>query len=113
MSHLTISLFGTPQLTIDGVGVKTPAQRLFPLLAYLAITDTNQTRETLANLLWSEEPLPKALASLRTTLWRMKAAGLDEWIKLERNEISLNHQKTIDVDVLEFKAYLNKCATHG
>src|SRR4030042_507256 len=113
MSHLTISLLGAPQITLAGMPVKIPTFRAIPLLAYLAITRVSQTRETLASLLWSESSLPHALASLRTTLWRIKSAGLDDWIILEHNEISLNYQKSIEIDVLDFKTKINKCTTHG
>lgn len=113
MTRLLISLLGSPQIAVNGVPVKVSTKRALPLLAYLAITGKSQSRETLANLLWSESSLPHALASLRTTLWRMKSAGLDDWIKLENDEVSLNDQKTIEVDALNFKANLTRCGTHG
>jgi len=113
MPHLTITLLGPPQIAIDGVPIKLPTLRAIPILAYLAITGVSQTRETIANFLWSDEILPRALAALRTTLWRLKEPGLDDWIILERNKISLNYQKSIQVDVLDFKAKVNKCTTHG
>src|SRR4030067_1526862 len=113
MPHLTISLLGPPQMAQDGVPIKIPTYRLIPLIAYLAITGTSQTRETLGSLLWSESSLPHALASLRTTLWRLKSAGLDDWIILEHNEISLNYQKSIEIDVLDFETKINKFTTQG
>ncbi len=113
MSRLSISLLGTPHIAIDGVPVKVSTHRAIPLIAYLAITRVSQTRETLASLLWSDGSLSNALASLRTTLWRLKSAGLQEWLTLDHNEISLNVQKTIEVDVMDFKAKINKCTTHG
>src|SRR4030042_583824 len=113
MPRLSISLVGTPHIAIDGVPVKVTAHRAIPLMAYLAITGVSQSRETLASLLWSDGSLSNALASLRTTLWRLKSNSLEEWIKLDHNEISLNVQKTIEVDVLDFKAKINKCTTHG
>src|SRR4030065_1539105 len=102
MPHITFSLLGPPQINLDGVPFKIPTFRAIPLLAYLAITGVSQTRETLASLLWSESSLPHALASLRTTLWRLKSGGLDDWIILEDNEISLNLEKSIEIDVLDF-----------
>ena len=93
--------------------LKITTQRVIPLLAYLAITGNSQTRDKLANLLWSEGNLSHALASLRTMLWRMKSAGLDDWIKLEEDKIFINHEKNIEVDVLEFIQKLNSCSNHG
>src|SRR4030066_1632137 len=113
MTQLTISLLGSPQITVDGVPIRIPTARAVPLLAYLALNDQVQSRENLANLLWTDSNQKQALAALRTTLWRLKSAGLSDWIDLDRNEIALNPQKNIEVDVLRFKALLNKCNMHG
>ena len=113
MSRLSISLLGKPQIVLDGVPLAVPTARAVPLIAYLALTQASQSREILANLLWSDSNQKQALAALRTTLWRLRSAGLDDWITLERNEIALNYQRNIDIDVLNFKSLLDKCSTHG
>lgn len=113
MSRLHISLLGNPQIALDGVPINISTARAIPLIAFLAITGKPQTRETLANLLWAESSQKQAMAALRTTLWRLKAAGLDDWIALEQNEIALNDLNNIEVDVLKFKALLARCNTHG
>jgi len=113
MPRLTMTLLGTPHLSIDGITIKTPTSRAIPLFAYLALTQTPHSRETIANLLWSENNQAQGLASLRTTLWRIKSAGLDDWLIIDGDEIALNYEKVIDVDVLEFRAKIYKCATHG
>jgi len=113
MARLSITLLGSPQIALDGVPIKISTHTAIPLLAYLAVSEKSQTRETLSNLFWSETSQSRALASLRTTLWRLKSSGLEDWIRVENSEISLNYQKTIDVDVLQFKANLHKCGTHG
>src|SRR5574340_1091849 len=103
MERLSISLFGKPQISLDGVPIALSAARVVPIIAYLAVSGHSQTREALANLLWSDSSQKQALAALRTTLWRLKSAGLDEWVKLDRNEISLNYQRNIEIDVLNFR----------
>jgi predicted ATPase/DNA-binding SARP family transcriptional activator len=113
MTRLAINLFGKPQISIDGVPVHLPTARAIPLIAYLAISAKSQSREILANLLWADSSQKQALAALRTTLWRLKSAGFEEWISLDRNEIELNQKRNIDIDVVNFKAYLAKCNTHG
>ncbi len=113
MSNLSISLLGPPLITLNGDPVKIPTSRAMPLLAYLAINGQPQSRETLASLLWTDSSQKQALAALRTTLWRLKSAGLEEWITLERNEIALNHNKNINIDVLSFKVFLDRCNEHG
>ncbi len=113
MVQLTISLLGSPQIALDGIPLRIPTSRAIPLIAYLAINGQAQTRETMAGLLWTDSSQKHALAALRTTLWRLKSAGLSDWIDLARNEIALNPQKYIEVDVLKFRALLEKCNTHG
>ncbi len=52
MARLSITLLGKPQLALDGVPLSIPTARAMPLIAYLALTEKSQSRETLANLLW-------------------------------------------------------------
>ncbi len=113
MARLEISLLGPPKISLDGAPLIIPTVRALPLIAYLAITGKSQTRETLANLLWTDNSQKQALAALRTTLWRLKATGLEDWITIARNEVQLNNQRFIDVDVVNFKSLLDKCTTHG
>jgi predicted ATPase/DNA-binding SARP family transcriptional activator len=113
MPQLSISLLGSPHITLDGVLIEIPTSRALPLIAYLALTGQAQKRETLASLLWTESNQKRASAALRTTLWRLKRAGLGDWIELTRNEIVLNPHKNIEVDVQLFKNLLDRCNTHG
>ncbi len=113
MARLEITLLGTPKINLDGSPVLVPTARAIPLIAYLAITGMSQSREALANLLWPDSSQKQSLAALRTTLWRLKAAGLEDWITLDRNEIELNPHRNIDIDVINFRSMLDKCRTHG
>ena len=113
MLQLSLTLLGTPQIKINDVPVKFTTSRAIPLLAYLALTGNTQSRDLLAGLFWPDSSQKQALAALRTTLWRIKSAGLEDWITLNRNEISLNFQRNIEVDVLKFRSALNRCNTHG
>jgi predicted ATPase/DNA-binding SARP family transcriptional activator/tetratricopeptide (TPR) repeat protein len=113
MSQLKISLLGSPQLVLDEVPVKIATSRAIPLLAFLALNENAQPREILAGLFWPDSTQKQALAALRTTLWRIKSAGLQDWISFDRNEISFNPHRIVEVDVLKFKAVLDRCNTHG
>ncbi len=70
MAHLTVSLLGTFQVSLDGrpvTGFKSNKARA--LLAYLAAeADRPHRRETLAGLLWPDRPDRDALGNLRYTL---------------------------------------------
>ncbi len=113
MAQLSIYMLGSPHLTLDGEPVKIPTSRAIPLLAYLALTGIGQTREMLAALLWPDSNQKQALAALRTTLWRLKSAGLENWITLDRDEITLDLHKGIEIDVIKFQNALDRCSTHG
>lgn len=113
MPKLSISLLGSPQVLLNSLPIKLPTSRAFPLLGYLAINRYPQTRETLANLLWTDSPQHQALAALRTTLWRLKHAGLEDWITWDRSEISLTNPENMDIDVVNFQERLARCELHG
>ncbi len=64
MSPLSISLLGTPQILLEGVPINISTARAIPLIAYLAITGKSQTREILANLLWTDSTQKQASGCL-------------------------------------------------
>jgi DNA-binding SARP family transcriptional activator/predicted ATPase len=111
--QLSLSILGKPLLQLDRQPIKLPTSRGIALLAYLAISDTPQSRQSISTLLWSDSSQKQALAALRTTLWRLKDSGLEDWIVWDRNEVSLNQLQNIDFDVAKFHAALDRCAAHG
>jgi DNA-binding SARP family transcriptional activator len=65
MSRLIISLLGPPWVILDGKPAQFEADTARALLAYLALhAETPQRRETLAGLLWPEQPERAALKRL-------------------------------------------------
>ncbi|GLZ48184.1 hypothetical protein Acsp06_43690 [Actinomycetospora sp. NBRC 106375] len=68
-----LSLLGVFRLRIDGRPIELPgaAQRLLAVLALHGRT----SRGRLAGTLWPEAPEPRALASLRTGIWRVNQAA--------------------------------------
>ena len=76
MSHVAISLLGPFHVTRDGKPIShfaTDTARA--LLAYLAMhSQAPCRRETLAGLLWPDEPEPDALRNLRQALSRLRQA---------------------------------------
>ena len=74
MSHVYLRLFGTPRIERDGSLVVVDTRKATALLAYLALTRQQQSRETLAALLWPEYEQSHARATLRRTLSAPPAA---------------------------------------
>ncbi len=54
MADVRLSLLGAPLLEVEGVPIELERRKTLALLAYLAGSGKNQSRETLAALLWPE-----------------------------------------------------------
>ena len=54
MTHLTLHFLGAPRIERDGEHVHVDTRKAYALLAYLALSDVPQSRDTLAALLWPE-----------------------------------------------------------
>ncbi|MGD9100534.1 MAG: BTAD domain-containing putative transcriptional regulator [Anaerolineae bacterium] len=109
MNRLAISLLGPLRVTLDGKPA-TPfeADTARALLAYLAThTEAPQRRETLAGLLWPEQPEPEALANLRQALKRLRGAIGDRdadppFLHVSRKSIQFNPASDYWLDVAAF-----------
>lgn len=74
LAPLRLALLGGFALWQGGqeVGIAASGQRL---VALLALHDRPFTRPRVAGILWPEYPMERALADLRTTLWRVSQSG--------------------------------------
>jgi len=113
MSKLTVSLFGSPSLTWDGVPIALPSRKALALLAYLVVTGVRQRRTTLATLLWPESDRERAHNMLRTTLSRLRSALKGSWLVADRRTVGLDGSHEGCVDVLRFRSLLAQCQAHG
>ncbi len=112
MSKLRLYLFGTPRIERDGQVVKIDRRKAIALIAYLALTEQQQSRDVLAALLWSESDHTQARAALRSTLSTLTKITDFQWIVADRTTISLNHE-ALWVDVIAFKTLLKEITAHG
>lgn len=78
-SLVELSLFGGFALRIDGQRVALPmhARRVLAYLSLDKIVEKDCDRQVLAERLWSDSPLDRSRASLRTAIWRIRCAGAD------------------------------------
>ena len=109
MSTLTIHLFGAPRAEIDGAPLVTDTRKAIALLAYLAVTRQAQTRDTLATLFWPELDQSRARAALRRTLSALKAAAPLPWLRVEREQVALVCNDTVDCDIHRFEHCIAAC----
>lgn len=112
MPRLSIQLFGTPVVTSDDHAIKTDRRKGIAILAYLAVTQQPQTRETLATLLWPDYERKAAFAYLRRALWTLNKSLLDGVLSSDRHAVTLAQQPDVVVDVLRFRALLAERDQH-
>ncbi|MFL5696294.1 MAG: AAA family ATPase [Ktedonobacteraceae bacterium] len=113
MSVLSLFLFGPPRIEIDGTSLSVDTRKAVALIAYLAITRQQHSRDSLATLLWSENDQFHARAALRRTLSTLNKALKGNWLDIDRETIGLNFQADLQIDVHVFLCLLAECRTHG
>lgn len=100
-----LSLLGGFQLVIDGEGVVIPAssQRV---LAFLGLHSRPQQRPHVARILWHDMTDQRAVANLRSALWKLHAVR-ERVIAIGHDRLSLGHDVGVDViDVLKLSREL-------
>jgi predicted ATPase/DNA-binding SARP family transcriptional activator len=119
MSRLGISLLGPFQVTLNGVSVTHfGADTARALLAYLAMDPhTPHRRETLAGLLWPDQPESAARHNLSQALLRLRAAIRDRdavplFLLATRETIQLNPESDYWLDVSAFEDAMAFAETH-
>jgi len=88
----------------DGLPVTFDTRKAVALLALLAVTGREHSREQLADLLWPEADSAKGRASLRRTL-SVTAAAMGAGLTISRAAVTLE-LAAVQVDVREFEALI-------
>ncbi len=112
MSSLKLTLFGAPQVELNGQRMALKTRKAFALLAYLAVSRQPQSRETLATLFWPEFSSERAFANLRGALQALTQAFGDDWFAICRRDIAIKPSSDLFVDVHEFQRLLNHTNNH-
>ncbi len=109
MAHLSVSLLGPFQVTLDGqpiTGFK--SNKVRALLAYLAVeTDRPHPREVLAGLLWPDWPNRDALSNLRYALSNLRRVTGDRtaeppFLLITRDTLQFNVASDFSLDASAF-----------
>ena len=104
MTELRLALLGPPVVLRDGIPVTFDTRKAIALLALLAVTGREHSREQLADLLWPEADSAKGRASLRRTL-SVTAAAMGAGLTISRAAVTLEFA-AVQVDVREFEALI-------
>lgn len=90
-----------------------PRRKALAMLAYLAVTGVQQSRDALAALLWPEQDASDALANLRRTLGVLKASVGEGVLAIDRSQIGLLPDADLQVDVVKFRSLLEIARADG
>jgi DNA-binding SARP family transcriptional activator len=104
MTELSLALLGPPVVRRDGTPVTFDTRKAIALLALLAVTGREHSREQLADLLWPDADSAKGRASLRRTL-SVTAAATGTALTITRAAVTLE-PAAVQVDVREFSALI-------
>ena len=115
MAHLSLSLLGPFQATLEGEPITGfESNKVRALLAYLAVEAYGRrpgehSRQALAGLLWPDKPERAALANLRNALSNLRTAIGDRdasppYLKITRETILFNLTSDHWLDVAAFSA---------
>ncbi len=105
-TDLSLALLGPPVVRRDGAPVTFDTRKATALLALLAVTGREHSREQLAELLWPEAESAKGRASLRRTL-SVTAAAMGDGLIISRAAVALS-PALVRVDVREFEALIGR-----
>jgi DNA-binding SARP family transcriptional activator len=104
MTELSLALLGPPVVKRDGEPVTFDTRKAIALLALLAVTGREHSREQLADLLWPDADSSKGRASLRRTL-SVTAAAMSTGLTITRVGVTLE-LSAVQVDVRDFSALI-------
>ena len=105
-TDLSLALLGPPVVRRDGAPVTFDTRKATALLALLAVTGREHSRDQLADLLWPEADSVKGRASLRRTL-SVTAAAMGDGLIISRAAVALS-PTLVRVDVREFEALIGR-----
>ncbi len=110
--QLKVYLFGSPRIEKNGAIISVDTRKAIALIAFLAVTKQNHSRDVLCNLLWPEYQRANASRNLRRTLWSLNKAIGKEWLTVDRNTVELNYGSNLWVDVNRFQYLVDSSRTH-
>lgn len=111
MSRLYLYLLGSPRIECDGAPIKIDRRKATALLAYLAVTQKPQSRETLAALLWPDYTSSRASAYVRNALWTLNQTPVSTWLDIDYDTVRLRRNDNVWLDVDRFRERLAACQT--
>lgn len=102
MDNISVRLFNTPSVHINGKAISFRIKKAEALFYYLLVKK-QATRDELVYLLWSEEEEETAKKNLRNALYNIrKAIQLDILLTPQKSLVMMNPEISIDCDLYRF-----------
>ncbi len=111
-SGLRLALLGPPEITVDGKPLEVDTRKAIALIAYLAVSADQPTREQLADLLWPGLDPERGRATLRRTLSALRTGLSGKWLHTDRTRVWLNGDHRVS-DIEEVKELVGVNHSHG
>lgn len=106
MDEIKLNLLGPPELTIAGQSVALGNRKSIALLAYLAVTATSHSRDSLAALLWPETDQIRARTYLRQSYHSLTKVIGSAAFQADRETLGMQPDLDLVVDVSCFHSHL-------
>ncbi len=103
MPSIKLYCLGSPRIEVNGRPIEVDTRKATALLAYLALTGEQHSRDKLAAFLWPEADDRKAHAALRRTLSVLNKALDGVGLEIERETVGFRREPGIWLDVDEFR----------
>ena len=112
MTHIRLSVLGSPILEREGERIELDTRKALALFVYLVVTDQHHSRDSLATMLWPEHDQTQGRTYLRRALWMLKRALGDEPFSVGRQSLGIDMASGFWLDVAEFRRLLATCDEH-
>jgi DNA-binding SARP family transcriptional activator len=112
MTPLKLFFLGPPRLEQAGQSLAVRRRKGLALLAYLAVTNRSQHRDTLATLFWPAAPQRRARGNLRQVLSDLNKVLDSDWLLVDGEQIRLAQHDDLWLDVARFHACLELNQAH-
>ena len=107
---LVLKLLGSPTISLNGQLVTgLPSAKVSGLLYYLAVTQREHSRDSLAALLWPDYETSQAKRNLRGALYHLRTA-IDDFLLISRQTAAIHPAAQVTVDALHFATLLRQAA---
>lgn len=106
MPNLEIHLLGPPRVLVSGRALRIRRRKALALIAFLALSRTPPTRESLAAMFWPEAGREGSQGQLRNHLWVLRKAGLEPWLSTDGDAVELRQGEGVRIDVRELRRLL-------